>query len=516
MIYIETKTKIPFLWGKSVFKKSEWSQVNLIVGPNGSGKTLLAQEIARQFEEQGKKVLFLRAERKGQDAFLSILQEDSDIRTRIESVLSNMFGKSIRFEKSADGSFEPIVMNKTRGVEYSLQQGECHGLKEIITLLIALYSVKKGCLILDEPEMHLHPQFQQFFMNEIRAVAEDDPDVIFFLITHSPYFIDLRCADDLTGVIVCHINRIPTSIDALNEEDESLFRRFLPRFNTYHKQFFFSDNQIFVEGYTDQQLFSHLLCCIDDRAGAAGTGIIDVGGKDELGVFFKVCSLLGTDGRIITDLDALFCGKLRDVVCEDERPALWLEKQLEKQKPFYRSLFTKKETVFPITLEKLICRLELFLTAIGRHVYKIDSSISADIDMLTEKVKALYDKYEKPEGLDTFKTVVLMGVVTLRKKLADILPLPLAATIAQIINLTNLILAAMESARVYILPKGCIEHFYTQSTVHYMPVSAKDRLFHTEFEHLSETSPEQLKKEYPELVSILNRACRRYDFSLQA
>ena len=515
MIHIETKTKIPFLWGKSVFKKSEWSQVNLIVGPNGSGKTLLAEELARQFEENGKKVLFLRADRKEQDSFLSILQEDKSIRTRIESVLSNMFGKSIRFEKTPDGMFVPIVINKARGVEYGLKQGECHGLKEIITLLIALYSIKKGCLILDEPELHLHPQFQQFFMNEIRSVAEKEPERIFFLITHSPYFIDLRRAEDLTGVIVCHINNVPTSIDFLSEEDEALFRRFLPRFNTYHKQFFFSDNQIFVEGYTDQQMFSHLLCCIDDRSGSAGTGIIDVGGKDELGVFFTVCSLLGTDGRIITDLDALFCGKLRDVVCNDDRPASWLEKQQEKQMPFYRLLFSRKELAAPITLEKLICRLELFLTAIGKHLYKIDYSLSADIDMLVEKIKALYDKYEKPEGIDTFKTVVLMGIVTLREKLADILPVPLAATVPQIINLTNIILAAMESARVYILPKGCIEHFYTQSTVYYMPVSAKDRLFHTELEHLVETSPAKLKKEYPELVSILNRACRRNDFLLQ-
>ena len=144
MIHIETKTKIPFLWGKSAFKKSEWSQVNLIVGPNGSGKTLLAEELACQFEENGKKVLFLRADRKEQDYFLSILQEDESIRTRIESVLSNMFGKSIRFEKTPDGMFVPIVINKARGVEYGLKQGECHGLKEIITLLIALYSIKKG------------------------------------------------------------------------------------------------------------------------------------------------------------------------------------------------------------------------------------------------------------------------------------------------------------------------------------------------------------------------------------
>lgn len=53
MIKFEIKVKMPFLWGKAVFKKEHWNQINLIVGPNGSGKTLLAEEIAHQFEEKG-------------------------------------------------------------------------------------------------------------------------------------------------------------------------------------------------------------------------------------------------------------------------------------------------------------------------------------------------------------------------------------------------------------------------------------------------------------------------------
>ena len=57
MIELETRVKIPFLWGKAVFKKSNWSQINLIVGPNGSGKTLLAENLASQFEKAGYSVL---------------------------------------------------------------------------------------------------------------------------------------------------------------------------------------------------------------------------------------------------------------------------------------------------------------------------------------------------------------------------------------------------------------------------------------------------------------------------
>lgn len=480
MINVETRVKVPFLWGKSVFRKSVWNQVNLIVGPNGSGKTVLAESVAQQFEKAGYKVTYLNADRANQDEIVEAIKKTPELSSKIDGVLTHLFGKSL---------------------------SEAHGLKQIIGLLAALYSPENQCLIVDEPELHLHPQFQQFFMNEIRKTAEEDSNRVFFLITHSPYFIDLHFAEDLIGVVVCHMNRIPTSIEKLSSKDESLFRRFLPRFNTYHKQCFFSDNQIFVEGYTDQQMFTHLLCCVNNKYGSAGTGVIDVGGKDELGVFFKVCSLLGTDGRIITDLDSLFAGKLRDVVCDDERSASWLEKQEEKQLPFYRQLFSTRELESKITLEKLIYRLEKYLVQVGKAVAEMEYSVSPEVDLFVEKVKAIYLKYEKPEGLDTFKTVVLQGVIDLNSELKDVLPLPLARNLPLIINLANMIIAAIEAARVYILPKGCIEHFYKQNEVRYMPVSGKDRLFHAEIESMLNMTTEELRQEYPVLVSILTRAC---------
>ena len=509
MIQLETKIKLPFLWGKASFNKRIWNSINLIVGPNGSGKTLLAEELKNQFEKKGYDATFLRSDRTNEEELLGVLRTDSVVREKIEGVLSNMFGKSIRFEEKEGGSFVPIVVNKTRGVEYNLKEGECHGLKEILILLIALYGRSTKLLIVDEPELHLHPQFQQFFMNEIRRVSESEPERIFFLVTHSPYFIDLRFAEDLLGVVVCHVNRIPTFIDELSGNDENLLRRFLPRFNTYHKQFFFSDNQVFVEGYTDQQMFSNLLSCVDNRNGTAGTGIIDVGGKDELGVFFKVCALLGTDTRIITDLDSLFCGKLREEAFEDLRPPNWLYAKEEKQKSFYASIFTRRELESSVTLEKLVRRLEIFIVNIGKFVSGVDGSVSSEVDIFVEKVHELYNKYEKPESLDTFKTVVLQAVFLLGNKLDVFLPRHLAETIPVIVNLTNLILAAFESAKIFILSKGCIEHYYVESKVLYMPISGKDRLFHNELESMVEKTPNELKKNYAQLISILNRACAR-------
>ena len=60
---MEIKVKIPFLWGKAVFKKENWSQINWIVGPNGSGKTLLAQSISEQFLQKGYSIHYIKSER---------------------------------------------------------------------------------------------------------------------------------------------------------------------------------------------------------------------------------------------------------------------------------------------------------------------------------------------------------------------------------------------------------------------------------------------------------------------
>ena len=513
MTELETKVRVPFLWGKSVFKKSRWSQINLIVGPNGSGKTILAQELTRQFEAAGESVKFISAERDTDN--ISILRDNEKIREKTERVLSEMFGKSITFIEDIDGTFIPIVRNRAWNVEYMMEEVECHGLQKIISLLINLYSSTTDIVIFDEPELHLHPQFQLFFMNEIRQEAKHHCNKLFFLITHSPFFIDLRTPEDLEGVIVCHINRPPTHIEELSREDEALFKRFLPRFNTYHKQFFFSDNQIFVEGYTDQQMFTYLLPYVENKANTAGTSVIDVGGKDELGVFCKVCSLIGTDARIITDLDSLFSGKLRDVVCNDSRVASWLEKQEEKQQTFYEKIFTTKELAQAVSLDKLIYRLERYIVAIGEALVVPEpvegpqKKASPEFTLWLSKLAFLQERHENAIAVDTYKTVLLQGILKNYTELTSLLPEKLAATLPLIKNLSSLIFAAAEAARVYILHKGCIEHYYTRSVVNYMPVSGKDKLFREELDFIMDSRPKLVRKHYEALIFLLEAATSR-------
>ena len=262
-------------------------------------------------------------------------------------------------------------------------------------------------------------------------------------------------------------------------------------------------------------MFTNLLPFIEDEYKAAGTGIIDVGGKDELGVFCKVCSLLGTNGRIITDLDSLFSGKLRDVFCKDERVVQWLSKQEERQKSFYESIFTPKELGSKnglektVTLEKLIFRLERYLTAIGKEILSKKGKPPKKLSLYIEKLEALKAKHVNAESVDTFKTVILQGIINFPDELEKYLFSSTAKALPEIKNLYSLVLAAAEAARVYILPKGCIEHYYVKNEVQFMPVPGKDRLFHAELEHITSSSPRIVRRDYAELITILEKALQR-------
>ena len=319
--------QLPILWGTNTFSKSDWSPINVIVGPNGTGKSLFADQLKSQLDGKGFKTRLLNAERlagmEKQDysyfssgnfsqglnishfetlknhgaafglsssAFVT-LKERLDIRIKIEAVLSDIFQKTIRLVEEG-GYLKPKIQNINGGAEYGLKEQECHGLKELLTLLTFLYDENNNCLILDEPELHLHPQFQSFLLSEIRKIAGDPNSnpkkKIFFIVTHSPYFLDLRSLDDLKNVLVCHYNLPPTFIDTLDSQDEYVLKKFLPRFNTHHKQFFFSPNPVFVEGYTDQQIISILFDKLNYNISASGSCVVDVGGKDELGVFFRL------------------------------------------------------------------------------------------------------------------------------------------------------------------------------------------------------------------------------------
>ncbi len=118
--------------------------------------------------------------------------------------------------------------------------------------------------------------------------------------------------------------KVPAYVDTLDQDDEWKISRLLPRLNTHHKQFFFASRPIFVEGYFDQQLFTLIQEKREVLLGASGTSIIDVSGKDELDLFFRLCKKLDINAQFIADLDVLIRGRLRQSISHDDRCKAYL------------------------------------------------------------------------------------------------------------------------------------------------------------------------------------------------
>ena len=523
MINIDIDISLPDVWGEKSFKKNVWAPLNILVGPNATGKTLFAEQLLPQLQRNGYNPRPLYAERlyglekqsyshfgslrhggKGinidefdtlksqgaqfglaMDSFI-ILKERLDVRIRIEAILSDIFKKNIHLVEQG-GFLKPKMQDIKGGDEYALQESECHGLKELITLLTFLYDKTYDTLIFDEPELHLHPQFQSFFLDEIRKIS-GDPKVdgdkkLFYIITHSPFFLDLRTIDDLKNVLVFHFDNVPSYIDSLDPEDEWRLKKFLPRFNTHHKQFFFSPNPVFVEGYTDQQIVTILFDKLSKNISASGSCAIDVGGKDELDVFFRICDILGINASFIADLDVLFKGKLRQTV------------SLKKQSKEYL-----QECGIGVDLNSTIGILETRLKGVADEII----SCETDDDDLKELIECL--KTTDREELHKIRCIVLQGLVCFKEKILDILSYEENANAKFLYGRYIELLNAFEKCRVFLLEKGTIENYYIKNNNNFYVKSKKDVFFHEERDYILKCDDiKELNKNYSELISLLNK-----------
>ncbi len=249
----------------------------------------------------------------------ALLEERMDVLMQIEATLSQLFGRDIKLDYEG-GNLVPRASRRQGGESYRLDRDECHGIKELLVLLSHLYDDRKKCLIVDEPDLNLHPQFQSFFMQEARKVAGDPNSVgdkkIIFLITHSPFILDIRSDDDLKSVISFDLEyMLPKQVASM---DLGTFSLPIGRLNAHNKQLFFSDNPVFVEGSHDAAIVQALMEARGVSAAGAGSCIIDAGGVEEVNNYLNLCLGLEKQAYFIYDLDSLFKGKLRSCIRDDE------------------------------------------------------------------------------------------------------------------------------------------------------------------------------------------------------
>ena len=356
MISERISIDLPAPWSGGTFDAEQVGPINYLVGPNGSGKSRFAAKLLGHFTARSLRARLLGTDRlremanpgafaryfgdhfatgyaksnfnylreaggegSGVDTVL-LLEDRLDLRIRIEATLSHLFGRDVMLDWDS-GNLVPKAVRRKSGEPYRLDRDECHGIKELFVLLTHLYDDQHDYLIIDEPELNLHPQYQAFFMQEVRKItgrggAAGNPKIV-FLITHSPFILDLRSDDDVGSVISFDLEySVPKQV-ARESPDVTSALVVSGRLNAHHKQLFFSDGPVFVEGHHDALMVEALMEARGVSAAAAGSCIIDCGGVAEVTHYLTLCQALGKKAHFVYDLDSLFRGRLRSCIGND-------------------------------------------------------------------------------------------------------------------------------------------------------------------------------------------------------
>jgi AAA15 family ATPase/GTPase len=199
MICHRLSLNLPAPWTNKKYETDQIGLINFLVGPNGSGKSrfigallphlskarLLGTDRLAGMEQKNyfgsiwgdyfgsglQKQLFDRFKNAGREGSgidtIVLLEERIDLRIQLEATLSDLFNRKIILEWDSGNLLPRAVLGNT-GTSYRLDRDECHGIKELLVLLTHLYNDQYPYLIIDEPELNLHPQYQAFFMQEAR------------------------------------------------------------------------------------------------------------------------------------------------------------------------------------------------------------------------------------------------------------------------------------------------------------------------------------------------------------
>lgn len=323
--------------------------LTFIVGPNGSGKTHLLKGLKNSFSNYDvKKVRFISAGRLGpleqyrskNDQYyyniddakfgdknegklrheiesisgdLHTLYERPDILIKVRERLQKLFMRNI--EISWDSGYLKVNFSKIGNSNSYYSSGrEASGLLHLVGILSALYDDEVGVLLIDEPEVSLHPQLQAFLLKEITRVAgvpnNNDYKKLIIMATHSTEMIKISNNNDLLSFIFCNDLKeepiqIPTDAGELKNKG---LKNLVARLGQEHKLTLFSQKPLLVEGPSDVIICNALSDKLDLYLEAAGSQILPINGKEAMPDTVKLLRLMGKIPTVLVDADAFSDG----------------------------------------------------------------------------------------------------------------------------------------------------------------------------------------------------------------
>ena len=251
------------------------------------------------FGDQATKRARLQIETACGDFFA--MDERKDVFIKVSERLSVLFNRNI-FIRWDSGKMKVFFGKTDSEQEYSVA-AEASGLVNVISILAALFDESVEVLLIDEPEVSLHPQLQSYLLREMKNVVKKYNKTI-IISTHSAEMIELNKASDLCNYIFFRKNTLPKQISPDASELNSVkLKEFLLRMSLIYNEGFFAKKVLLIEGSSDMILCRYLCNRLDLNLDVAGSQIIPVEGKGQFPIITKLFRLIGKEVCVLTDLD---------------------------------------------------------------------------------------------------------------------------------------------------------------------------------------------------------------------
>lgn len=201
----------------------------------------------------------------------------------------------------------------------------------VLAILQAFEERRKAgaILLIEEPEMFLHPQMQRSLYKTLREIAMTN-QVIYA--THSPHFVSVPYFEEVflvrrgaDGTIVR-----PSALPVDAKRREKLIKELDPERN----ELFFAQRLLLVEGDTEKLALPEYAGRLGMDLDRAGATVVEVGGKRNLREFAAIAISFGIPTGIVYDRDstdfqndraeeATFNGQLDGLVRADGSVRVW-------------------------------------------------------------------------------------------------------------------------------------------------------------------------------------------------
>ena len=160
---------------------------------------------------------------------------------------------------------------------------------------------RQGAIILiEEPEMFLHPQMQRSLYSTLRRIGQTN-QVIYS--THSPHFVSIP---EYKDVLLVRRDEGRASYVSRSDLDENSWRRERLRqaMDRERSELFFSRRLLIVEGDTEKLSFPEFATKIDLDLDREGATIVEVGGKRNLYEFAELAMSFEIPTGVVYDRDS--------------------------------------------------------------------------------------------------------------------------------------------------------------------------------------------------------------------